>query len=156
MKDDNKNDQSKLSEEIEKLKAQCEENKNKYLRALADYQNLEKQTVSWKEEFTLYASARVITRLLEIIDNLEKAQENLKDEGLKLIIDKLNKLLANEGLEVIAIEDKEYNPNLAEVVSVEPGEKDNIVIKVLQKGYKIKDKVIRPAKVIVGKSSDKI
>lgn len=151
MKDDNQNVQNKTNLEIEELKRSVDEYKNKYLRALADYQNLERQTSVWKEEFTLYASAKVIGRLLEIADDLEKAQEILQDSGLKLIVEKLSKLLQSEGLETIDVEGKEYNPNLAEVVSVETGNKNNIVTKVLQKGYKIKDRIIRPAKVIVSK-----
>lgn len=152
MKNDSTNPElEQLLAEIEKLKAENEQEKNRYIRALADYQNLERQTASWKEEFSQYASVRVVSRLLEIVDDLEKAQEILNDNGLKLIIDKLNKLLSTEGLETLDLEGKEYDPNLAEVVTVENGKKDNVVTKVLQKGYKVKNKIIRPAKVIVSK-----
>lgn len=146
-------DTTTQNEDTVKITEELESYKSKYLRALADYQNLEKQTAVWRDDFTQYASAKVITQMLEILDDLEKAQENLKDEGLKIITNKLQIILSNEGVEVLDLEDKEYDPSLAEVVNVEPGEKDNIVVKVLQKGYKIKDRVVRPAKVVVSKNN---
>lgn len=122
---------------------------DKYLRALADYQNLEKQTQNWKEEFAKYANSDLIKKLLEVLDDLEKAQDHLQDEGLQIIIGKLQKVLAEEGLEELNLEGREFNPEEAEVVSTEPKEQENIILKVLQKGYKLKDKIIRPARVIV-------
>ena len=131
----------------------------KYLRALADYQNLQKQTDLWREEFVQYASSNLVRKLLEILDDLEKAQEHIADEGLKLIIEKLQNILREEGVVELELTGKEYNPAEAEVISTEPaspaatqggpGEKENIISKVLQKGYRLKDKIIRPAKVIV-------
>lgn len=122
----------------------------KYLRALADYQNLQKQTDLWREEFVQYASSNIIRKLLEILDDLEKAQEHIADEGLKLIVEKLQNILREEGVLELELVGKEYNPAEAEVISTEPGgEKENIISKVLQKGYRLKDKIIRSAKVIV-------
>ncbi len=126
-----------------------DEFKEKYLRALADYQNLEKQTQGWKEEFARFANIELIRKLLEVLDDLEKAQEHIKDPGLELVISKLKKFLQDEGLEEIEVLGKIFDPTLAEVVSTEPGEENHKVIKVLQKGYKIGDKVIRVAKVVV-------
>jgi len=140
MKDDKK---------IKELEEKLEETNNKYLRALADYQNLEKQTAGWKEEFTRYASVGLIRRQLDVLDDLEKAQEHLNDEGLKLIIEKFKNILAEEGLEELELMGAEFDPNLAEVVSTKPGEKDNIIVEVLQKGYKLGERMIRPGKVIV-------
>ncbi|MCL4390021.1 MAG: nucleotide exchange factor GrpE [Patescibacteria group bacterium] len=132
-----------------KKQEELEELKNKYLRALADYQNLEKQTANWKEEFSQYANVGLIRKLLEVLDDLEKAQDHIKDEGLELVLAKLKKILADEGLEELELEGKEYDPAQAEVISTEPGQENNKIIKVLQKGYKLKDKVIRVAKVVV-------
>ncbi|MEK7127659.1 MAG: nucleotide exchange factor GrpE [Patescibacteria group bacterium] len=122
---------------------------NKYLRALADYQNLEKQTQVWKEDFLKFANQNLIIQLLEVLDDLEKAQEHLNDEGLKIVLDKLIKILTNNGIEEIEVINKEYDAATAETVSVEPGEENNVVAKVLQKGYKLNGKIIRVAKVIV-------
>lgn len=126
-----------------------EDYKEKYLRALADYQNLEKQTQNWKESYSVYAALGVIQKLLEVLDDLEKAQDHLKDEGLQLVINKLKSVLTSEDVEELDLEGKEFNPSEAEVIGTEPGEKDNTIIKMSQKGYKIKNKIIRPAKVIV-------
>lgn len=131
-----------------------DEFKEKYLRALADYQNLERQTQGWKEEFARFASVDLIRKLLEVLDDLEKAQEHIKDQGLELVIAKLKKFLQDEGLEEIEVLGKMFDPSVAEVISTEPfdsaqGKPENTVAKVLQKGYKIGDKVIRVAKVVV-------
>ncbi len=128
---------------------QIDEYKEKYLRALADYQNLERQTADWKQSFITFANVELIKKLLEVLDDLEKAQDHLKDSGLELVIGKLKTLLQAEGLEVLDLEGKDYSPEEAEVVSTQPDDKPNKVLKILQKGYKLKDKVIRPAKVIV-------
>lgn len=123
--------------------------KDKYLRALADYQNLEKQTQVWKDSYSAYATQGIIRNLLEVLDDLEKAQEHIKDEGLQLVINKLKIYLKAEGLLELELLGKEFDPNEAEVVSTKPGEKNNVIVEVLQKGYRLKDKIIRPAKVVV-------
>lgn len=123
--------------------------KEKYLRALADYQNLEKQTAGWKEEFVKFANQDLILDLLEILDDLEKAQEHLKDNGLKIIIDKLQTILKNNGLEEINLENAVFDPNLCEAVETLPGEEDNKIAEVISKGYKLNGKVIRVSKVKV-------
>ncbi len=133
----------------EVVEEKTDEYKDKYLRALADYQNLEKQTREWKESFAQFAASDLIRKLLEVLDDLEKAQEHINDEGLALIITKVKGILREEGLEELEIEGHPFDPNLAEVTSTEPAEKPNIIVKVLQKGYKLKDRVVRPAKVTV-------
>lgn len=134
---------------VEDLEKQIEELNGKYLRALADYHNLQKQTDSWKEEFSQFACSSLVRKLLDVLDDLEKAQEHLKDEGLNLITGKLQNILGEEGLEEIEVLGKEFDPKTAEVISTKPGEQSNIIVGVLQKGYQLKDKVIRPAKVTV-------
>ena len=130
---------------------ETQEFRNKYLRALADYQNLEKQTQNWREEFVKFANQGLISQLLEVLDDLEKAQDHLKDEGLQIVLDKLIKILKNNGIEELEVLGQEYNPELSEVIGMEPGDSDNIIVKVLQKGYKLNSNVLRVAKVIVSK-----
>lgn len=153
-----KNDNQISEDKIQELTDQITDVNNKYLRALADYQNLERQTEDWKQSFVQFANLGLIHKLLDVLDNLEKAKENIKDDGLTLVVDQFKKVLESEGLEELELEGKDYDPNLAEVVTMEPastqggpGNKDNVIAKVLQKGYKIKDKIIRPGKVIVSK-----
>ncbi|MCL4397769.1 nucleotide exchange factor GrpE [Patescibacteria group bacterium] len=138
-----------LEKKIEELEAQVAELNNKYLRSLADYQNLEKQTQTWRDEFIKFANQGLIIKLLEIVDDLEKAQEHLQDEGLKIIIDKMKTIFKNNGLEEIEVAGQEFNPADMEAVQVEPGEEDHQVTRILQKGYKLNGKIIRPAKVVV-------
>ena len=128
-----------------------EEINNKYLRSLADYQNLEKQTQIWREEFVKFANQNLIVQLLEILDHLETAQANLQDDGLQLIVDKLKVILKNSGLEEIEVLGTEFNPVLEEAVEVIPGQENNKITEVKTKGYKLNGKVIRPAKVVVSK-----
>ncbi|MCX7956010.1 MAG: nucleotide exchange factor GrpE [Patescibacteria group bacterium] len=142
------NNQQKDSEE---LKKQLEDYKNKYLRALADYQNLEKRVFEEKNKIINNANANFILKLLPILDNLEKAEVFLKDQGLKIIKDDLIKLLKEEGLEELDLLGKEFDPNFAEAIDVCEGERDNIIIDVLRKGYKFKNKILRVAQVKVSK-----
>lgn len=130
-----------------------EELNNKYLRALADYQNLEKQTSAWREDFVKFSNAGLISQILEVVDDLEKACEHLTDDGLKLVLDKLKNILKNAGLEEILVDGLEFNPEQMEVVSVEPGEENNKVAKVVQKGYILNGRILRPAKVIIWQKS---
>ncbi len=153
MKKDGHAKDEELEQKIAELEQQLAQEQNKYLRALADYQNLEKQTARFREEFTKYANVGLIRKQLEVLDDLEKAQEHLADSGLKLIIEKLKNILAEEGLEELQLEGTEFDPNLAEVVSTEMGEQDNIIVKVLQKGYKLGEKIVRVGKVVVCQKS---
>lgn len=125
----------------------------KYLRSLADYQNLEKQTAVWKDEFVKFANQGLIAKILEILDDLEKAQEHLKDDGLQIIIDKLKGILVNNGLEEISCDQEIFDPNFCEALEIVNGEEDNKIVKILEKGYKLNGKVIRPAGVAVVKKN---
>lgn len=140
---------NQTNEEVEKLKKELEEAQNKYLRSLADYQNLEKQTQTWRDEFVKFSNSALINKVLEVVDDLEKAQEHLNDEGLGHIIDKLNSILKNNGLEEINVVGEQFNPEEMEAIHVEPGEEEHKVTKTLQKGYKLNGRVLRPAKVVV-------
>lgn len=125
--------------------------KNSYLRALADYQNFEKRAGEEREELLKSASRRMITKLLPLLNNLEKAEVFVKDPGLKLIKDELEKILKEEGLEEIEVADSIYNPETAEAVEIVDGEQDNKIVEVIRKGYKLNNKVIQPAQVKVSK-----
>ncbi len=130
---------------------QIEEWKNKYLRALADYHNLEKRVEESRETIRKRANRDLLLRLLEILDTVYAAEVFIKDPGLKLVVDKFTSLLSQEGVTEIDLLGKEYDPFTAECTEVVPGEKDNIVVDVVQKGYKQYDEVIRPARVRVSK-----
>lgn len=129
----------------------AEEWKNKYLRVLADYQNLEKRTQGEKQETRKYAAEVVLERLLPALDTLTKAAEHLKDMGLELALKELHAAIAEQGAEKMAVVGKPFDPHRMECIEVVPG-KDNIVIEEVLPGYRLHDKVIRVAQVKVGKT----
>lgn len=138
-------DEKKLKEEIKDLT-------ERWKRALADYQNLEKRVISEREDFVKFANVRLLTRILPALDSLEKAEEHLKDEGLGLTLRQLFQVLSEEGLEKIEVLGKEFDPNEMECVELGEG-KEGAVIEELRKGYHFKNKVIRVAQVKVGQKT---
>lgn len=141
----------KLKVELDKARKETEDYKNKYLRALADYQNFEKRVGEEKEALRQGASRVFLLKLLPFIDDLMKAEVFVKDSGLKLVRDKFSQILKEEGLEEIQVLGKEFDPHLAEAIEVVKGEKDNIIAEVLRKGYSLNGKVLRVAQVKVSK-----
>lgn len=150
-----KKDDRQLRTKVKDLKKETENWKEKYLRALADYQNLEKRVRNELLDFKKRANQELILRLLDIFDSLEKAEVFIKDEGLKLVRAKFNQILIEADVEEIEVLNKKFDPNLAECVEVVRGKKDNQVAEVLQKGYKLNDQVIRVARVKVEKKYGK-
>lgn len=139
--------------EVEQFKKQAEEYRNKYLRALADYQNLEKTTREERQRLIKSANNHLILRLLPFLDTLEKAEVFIKDEGLKLAKTQLESILKEMGLEEIEVLNKEFDPHLCEAVEMVPGDKDNQVAEVIRRGYRLEEKILRVAQVKVSKKS---
>lgn len=137
-------------EKLEELSKQIEEWKNKYLRALADYQNLEKRTHADKEETRKFAVAVFLERLLPVVDTLERAQKHLSDTGLALALKELTALLCEFGVERVQTEGQAFNPHEMECVEVIDG-KENEVIEEVLPGYRLHGKIVRVAQVKVGK-----
>ena len=142
----------KTDDQHEETQKQIEEWKSKYLRALADYQNLEKRTSEEKQEIRRYASERILLKLLPVLDTLEKAQKHLADTGLDLVIKEFHTVLLEQGITHIDVIDKEFNPHEMECVEVVEG-KDNVVVEEALPGYTIHGKILRVARVKVGKES---
>ena len=142
----------KTDEDTELLQKQIEEWKSKYLRALADYQNLEKRTSEEKQEIRRYASERILLKLLPVFDTLVKAQSHLNDKGLELVLKEFHAILLEQGVSRIDVVEKEFNPHEMECVEVVEGQ-DNVVVEEVLPGYMIHGKVLRVARVKVGKES---
>lgn len=121
----------------------------KLQRALADYQNLEKRFSKESSHVIRFANKSLITRILDINDNLERANITIKDSGLDMVLSQIDKLLVEEMVSEISAKGKEFDPKLMEAEDTVKGTK-NKVIEVVQKGYTLSDKVLRPAKVLVG------
>jgi len=132
-------------------KKQIEDLTNRWKRALADYQNLEKRYEKEKADFVQFANSNLILKLLSILGHLEKAAEHLKDEGLDLVIVEFKRLLNNEGLEEIDCSGKPFDPEIMEAIEVVKGGEANQVAEVVSKGYLLKGKLLSAAKVKVYK-----
>ncbi|MDO4588260.1 MAG: nucleotide exchange factor GrpE [Fusobacterium sp.] len=154
--EENKN----YEEEIGKLQAEVEDWKQSYLRKQADFQNFTKRKEKELEELRKFASEKIITKLLDGVDNLERAilaSSETKDfdglvKGVDMILNQLKGIMESEGVEPIKAEGK-YDPIYHHAVMVEdnPEFKDDEIVLELQKGYTMKGKVIRPSMVKVCK-----
>ena len=152
------------SEDIETLKqaladqkAQAETNLAGWQRAQADFENYRKRGEQEKEEISKFANSVLMLSLLPILDDLERAfvsvPHNLAKlswvDGMRLIERKLQASLESQGLSLIKAVGEPFDPNLHEAAMQGKG-KEGIVIEELQKGYKFRDRVIRPSMVVVG------
>ena len=152
--------------DVDTLKRQVEEEKQKaegYLanwqRAQADFINYKRRTEQEKNELTKFSTAMLILNLLPVMDDLERALSTVPTalaglswfDGLRLIHRKLVAILENQGLQAIEAEGKDFDPNLHEAIMHVEGEEGKVV-QVMQKGYKLHDRIIRPAMVTVGQN----
>ena len=150
--------EAKKSETDISQKAEEESDAN-YLRLMADFQNYKKRVEKEKSDIHAYANEKIINKLLNVMDNFERAlvhapQEASKfHEGMEMILTQLKEVIAEAGAEEIAALGNPFDPNFHNAVMMEDveDEKKDTVIDVLQKGYTLKGKVIRPSMVRVGK-----
>lgn len=142
--------EDKNEESVDKL----EELDNKYKRALADYQNLLKQSAKEKQDFVRYANEQLLLEMIPVYDNLKISLEHLDEEadknawaqGIKYVIKQFKEVLENSGVEEIKTVGEKFNPETMEALE---GEGES-VIKELKSGYKLNGKVIIAARVVVG------
>lgn len=143
---------------MKKRKNSQDELEQRLARALADYDNLLKRIEREKEEVIRRATKDFVEELLPIVDELERAQAHLKDEGFKIALDHLFKVLATNEVEKIEIKkgDK-FDSSLHAAIEVEEGGKEGVISEVLDPGYVWRDgRVIRPARVrVYGESPEK-
>ncbi|MDO8498714.1 MAG: nucleotide exchange factor GrpE [bacterium] len=127
-------------------------------RAVADYQNLEKRIQEDTGTAIFYAKANLINRILPVLDSLDQAAEGASDtekdsgwlKGVLMSIKQLRQVLGEEGLVEIEVLGK-FDPRLHEAVDIQEGE-ENQILQVVQRGYTLNGRVVRPAKVVVGKA----
>ena len=135
--------------------------KDKFLRSVAEFDNYRKRTLKERAELILNGGEKVITSLLPVLDDMERALLNgektddpaVLREGMELIYHKLVKILESHGVSKIDTENADFDTDLHEAVAMVPGmgdDKKGKVIDNLETGYKLNDKVIRHAKVAVG------
>lgn len=154
----------KEEEEKDPLEKVLEENadlKDKWLRSVAEFENYRKRTLKERAELILNGGEKVITAILPVLDDMERAIANgsktedpqVLREGMELIYQKFVKTLEAQGVSKIETKEADFDTDLHEAVAMVPGmgdDKKGKVIDCLQEGYKLNDKVIRHAKVAVG------
>ena len=158
------NEDSKSDAEADKLAealTEIDSLKDKYLRQVAEFDNYRKRTLKEKTDLILGGGEKVLTALLPILDDLDRAAENIEKsndvatlkEGVALILDKLSKTLATQGLKKMDAIGQPFDTDFHEAVAIIPAQDEtqkNVVIDCVQQGYQLNDKVLRHAKVVVG------
>ncbi|MBO7496957.1 MAG: nucleotide exchange factor GrpE [Salinivirgaceae bacterium] len=155
-----KEDEAK-DKEIEELKAQVEEQKDRYLRLSAEFDNYRKRTLKERADMLKTANGDTLSGMLPVLDDLERAMQSMEKatdvaavhEGVVLIYNKLQEFLKNKGIVEIDAMNQVFDTDLHEAITKIPAPTEDLkgkVVDVIQKGYKIDTKVIRYAKVVVG------
>ena len=146
---------------IVQLETQLAELKDQYLRKVAEFDNYRKRTLKEKTELILNGGEKVITSILPILDDFERAEDNISKatdldalkEGVELIFQKLLKVLEAQGLKKIETHETDFNTDFHEAIAMVPAaneEQKGKVVDCVQTGYTLNDKVIRHAKVAIG------
>lgn len=148
---------SNRKQDIKQLQDRIASLDDQLKRAVADYRNLEKRVSEGRSDFTSWATAGLVKKLLPILDNLDQAVEGASQAeassswlaGVVMSVRQLRQVLAEEGLAEIVAEGR-FDPAQHEAVDVREGE-DGKILEVVLRGYILQGKVLRPAKVVVGK-----
>ncbi len=156
-------DPTDLSSQVEELKKELEAQKDKYLRHFAEFENYKKRTAREIYEIRQTGGLNVITPLLEVLDDIDRAegqdqegegQNAIINEGIQLIFNKFRKVLEQQGLKSIETMYTDFDVEKDEAISEIPVDDEKLkgkVVAEVQKGYMLNDKLIRFAKVVVGK-----
>ena len=148
----NEEAQEEQTPKVEELQARIAELEDKNLRMMAEFDNFRKRTNKEKLDLMANAGERIFTEMLPLVDDFERALAVVEDEGVRLIYNKFIAFLDKNGVHAIETEGVDFNTDEHEAVTTfAAGEdKKGKVIDCTQKGYKLGDKVIRFAKVVVG------
>lgn len=149
-------------EKVQQLEAQLKETNDKYLRLVAEFDNFRKRNAKERIELVKSAGEEVIKSLLDVLDDSERAAKqmetsediNLIKEGVTLVFNKFKNVLQSKGLKAMESKEQEFDTELHEAITEIPAPTEELKGKVLdevQKGYYLNDKIIRHAKVVVGK-----
>jgi molecular chaperone GrpE len=152
-------EESEAEDPMSGLQADLDRFRDLALRSQADFENYKKRCAREKEEAIKYANNSLLQRLVAIIDNFELGLAAAKEQGeqspiysgMVLVQKQLNDLLAENGLQPIEAEGKQFDPNLHEAIAHEPSDEvpEGTVLRQVRRGYRIKDRLLRPAKVVV-------
>lgn len=148
----------KLQQELESIKAELEDTKDKYLRLLAEFDNYKKRSVKERFELLKTAAQETLLSLLPVLDDFDRAKKSSDEgkevfsDGVRLVYQKLYSTLESKGLKVMDSNGHEFDPELHEAITNIPAPADDMkgkVIDTIEKGYTLNDKIIRYAKVVV-------
>ena len=148
-----------LQENIETLEEEVKASEDKYLRLYAEFENFKRRKNQEIETNNIYKSQKVITEILPSLDNLERALQVDSDneevkalrKGVEMVYEGILNALKSEGVEVVETENVQFDPNIHHAVmqGEESDKESGVILDTFQKGYKLKDRVIRPAMVKV-------
>lgn len=149
-------------EMIVELEGQVTESKDKYLRLYAEFDNFKKRTIKEKIDYLKSANRETVQALLPVLDDFDRAKKSADDddsveqfsEGVNLVYNKLHSILTNQGLQSMESTGETFDPELHEALTEIPAPSEDMkgkIIDTIEKGYLLKDKIIRHAKVVVGK-----
>ena len=148
-----------LQEKIEKLEEEVKASEDKYLRLYAEFENFKRRKNQEIETNNIYKSQKVITEILPSLDNLERALQVDSDneevkalrKGVEMVYEGILNVLKTEGVEEAETENVQFDPNIHHAVmqGEESDKESGVILDTFQKGYKLKDRVIRPAMVKV-------
>lgn len=149
-----------LQKEIETLKAELDESKDKYLRLFAEFDNFKKRSVKERFELMKTAAQETITALLPVLDDFDRAKKSAESgaetfsEGVQLVYQKLYSTLEHKGLKSMESTGADFDPEWHEAITDIPAPSEEMkgkIIDTVEKGYVLNDKIIRYAKVVVAK-----
>ena len=153
--------QAGTESELEKLKAELDASKDKYLRLVAEFDNFRRRSAKERIDLIQTAGREVIKELLDVLDDSDRAQKQLDasedklvKEGVSLVFNKLRAVLQAKGLKPMESIGKDFDTDLHEAITEIPAPTEELKGKVVDeviKGYYLNDKIIRHAKVVVGK-----
>jgi len=155
-----KAEEAEVLKEAEKLEAELKSLKEKYLRLLADFDNYRKRTASDLEAARREGKLEVLRAVLPVLDDLERALEHAEAdpgailEGVRKIKDAFLRILAGLGVEEVPGKGEAFDPAYHEAIGVIEGEEDGKIAEVYQKGYRVGDFLVRPARVAVTKKKE--
>ena len=148
-----------LQEKVDKLEEELKQSEDKYLRLYAEFENFKRRKNQEIETNNIYKSQKVITEILPSLDNLERALQVDSDneevkalrKGVEMVYEGMLNVLKTEGVEVVETENVQFDPNIHHAVmqGEESDMESGVILDTFQKGYKLKDRVIRPAMVKV-------
>ncbi len=152
-------DQTDTEDPMAGLQADLDRFRDLALRSQADFENYKKRCAREKEEAIKYANSSLLERLTAIVDNFELGLSAAREQsakspiysGMSMVLKQLNDFLAENGLQPIDAEEKKFDPNLHEAIAHEPSDEvpEGIVIRQTRRGYRYKDRLLRPSAVVV-------